>query len=67
MLKQDLDESNGGRTVIGIDPCSQFLQLAILTPNKQTEFKKLPLSPSITEEIAKSTDPKTTQRKTIEK
>ena len=61
MIKQDLEESNGGRTVIGIDPCSQFLQLAILTPNKQTEFKKLPLSPSITEEIAKSTDPKTTQ------
>jgi transposase len=61
MLTPDSEESNGGRTVIGIDPCSQFLQLAILTPNKQTEFKKLPLSPSITEEIAKSTDPKTTQ------
>ena len=61
MLKQDLEESNGGRTVIGIDPCSQFLQLAILTPNKKTEFKKLPLSPNITEEIAKSTDPATTQ------
>ncbi|MCJ7579403.1 MAG: IS110 family transposase [Candidatus Aminicenantes bacterium] len=61
MIKQDLEESNGGRTVIGIDPCSQFLQLAILTPNKKTEFKKLPLSPSITEEIARSTDPATTQ------
>ena len=61
MIKQDLEESNGGRTVIGIDPCSQFLQLAILTPNKKTEFKKLPLSPNITEEIAKSTDPATTQ------
>ncbi|MBW2610419.1 MAG: IS110 family transposase [Deltaproteobacteria bacterium] len=61
MLKHDSKESNGGRTVIGIDPCSQFLQLAILTPNKKTEFKKLPLSPSITEEIARSTDPATTQ------
>ena len=61
MIKQDLEESNGGRTVVGIDPCSEFLQLAILAPNKETEFKKLPLSPSITEEIAKSTDPKTTQ------
>jgi len=61
MLNHDLKELNGGRTVIGIDPCSQFLQLAILTPNKKTEFKKLPLSPNITEEIAKSTDPATTQ------
>jgi len=61
MIKQDLWESNGGRTVVGIDPCSEFLQLAILAPNKETEFKKLPLSPSITEEIAKSTDPATTQ------
>jgi len=61
MLKQDLEESNGGRTVVGIDPCSQFLQLAILTPNKKPEFKKLPLSPNITDEIAKSTDPATTQ------
>ena len=61
MIRQDLEESNGGRTVVGIDPCSEFLQLAILAPNKATEFKKLPLSPSITEEIAKSTDPRTTQ------
>ncbi len=61
MMKQNLEESNGGRTVVGIDPCSEFLQLAILAPNKTTEFKKLPLSPSITEEIVKSTDPKTTQ------
>jgi hypothetical protein len=61
MTKQYLEDSNGGRTVVGIDPCSEFLQLAILTPNKATEFKKLPLSPSITEEIAKSTDPETTQ------
>jgi transposase len=61
MIKQDLEESNGGRTVVGIDPCSEFLQLAILTPKKTTEFKKLPLSPSITEEIVKSTDPQTTQ------
>jgi transposase len=44
-----------------IDPCSEFLQLAILAPKKATEFKKLPLSPSITEEIVKSTDPRTTQ------
>jgi transposase len=61
MLRQDFEESNGGKTVVGIDPCREFLQLAILAPNKKTEFKKLPLSPSITEEIAKSTDPKTTQ------
>ena len=61
MIKQDLEESNGGRTVVGIDPCSEFLQLAILAPKKATEFKKLPLSPSITEEIVKSTDPATTQ------
>ncbi len=61
MLNQDLEETNGGRTVVGIDPCSEFLQLAILAPNKATEFKKLPLSPSIIEEITKSTDPKTTQ------
>jgi transposase len=61
MIKQDLEESNGGKTVVGIDPCSEFLQLAILAPKKATEFKKLPLSPSITEEIAKSTDPQTTQ------
>ena len=60
MIKQDLEE-NGGRTVVGIDPCSEFLQLAILAPSKKPEFKKLPLSPSITEEIFKSTDPKTTQ------
>jgi len=60
MIKQDLEE-NGGRTVVGIDPCSEFLQLAILAPSKKPEFKKLPLSPSITEEIAKSTDPATTQ------
>ena len=61
MLKLDLEGFNGGKTVVGIDPCSEFLQLAILAPNKETEFKKLPLSPSISEEIAKSTDPKTTQ------
>ena len=61
MMKRDLEKSNGGRTVVGIDPCSEFLQLAILAPNKETEFKKLPLSPSITEEIVKSTEPATTQ------
>jgi hypothetical protein len=57
MHKQDSRDSNGERTVVGIDPCSEFLQLAILSPKKKTEFKKLPLSPSITEEILKSTDP----------
>lgn len=67
MIKKDLEESNGGRTVVGIDPCSEFLQLAILAPNKETEFRKLPLSPSITEEIAKSTDPKTMCEKTKRK
>ena len=61
MIKQNLEGSNGGRTVVGIDPCSEFLQLAILAPKKKIKFKKLPLSPCITEEIAKSTDPATTQ------
>lgn len=61
MLKQDLKESNGGRTVVGIDPSSEFLQLAILTPKKEVQLKKLPLSPSITAQIAKSTEPSTTQ------
>jgi transposase len=60
MIRKDLEE-NGGRTVVGIDPCSEFLQLAILAPSKKPEFKKLPLSPSITEEILESTDPATTQ------
>lgn len=23
MIKQDLEDSNGGRTVVGIDPCSE--------------------------------------------
>jgi len=62
MLNQEKGNSNGERTAIGIDPCKEFLQLAILShQNKKTEFKKLPLLPSITAEIAKSTDPKTTQ------
>lgn len=61
MRKQDLEESNGGKTVVGIDPCREFLQLAILAPNKTTEFKRIPLSPSITAEIVSSTDPQTTQ------
>jgi len=61
MLKQDLEESNGGRTGDGMGPCSQFLQRAILTPIKKPGWKKLPLSPNITDEIAKSTDPATTQ------
>ena len=61
MIEQESEESNGGRTVVGIDPCREFLQLAILAPNRETRFLKLPLSPSITAEIAKSTDPRTTQ------
>ena len=62
MLSQEKGNSNGERTAVGIDPCREFLQLAILSPkNKKTEFKKLPLLPSATAEIAKSTDPKTTQ------
>jgi len=61
MFRQDLEKSNGGRTVVGIDPSSEFLQLAILTPEKEVQLKKLPLSPSITEEIIKSTEPSMTQ------
>jgi transposase len=61
MIQQEAEESNGGRTVVGIDPCREFLQLAILAPNRETRFLKLPLSPSITAEIAKSADPRTTQ------
>jgi len=55
------ESPNGERTAVGIDPCSEFLQLAILSPKCEPEFKKLPLSPSITEEIVKSTDPAKTQ------
>ena len=61
MIQQESEESNGGRTVVGIDPCREFLQLAILAPNQDTRFLKLPLSPSITAEIVKSTDPRKTQ------
>jgi transposase len=61
MIQQESEVSNGGRTVVGIDPCREFLQLAILAPNQETRFLKLPLSPSITAEILKSTDPRTTQ------
>ncbi len=42
MITQELEGSNGGKTVVGIDPCSEFLQLAILAPKKATEFKKTP-------------------------
>jgi len=62
MLNQEKGNSNGKRTAVGIDPCREFLQLAILShQNKKTEFKKLPLLPSVTAEIAKLTDPKNTQ------
>lgn len=61
MIQQEPEESSRGRTVVGIDPCREFLQLAILAPDKETRFLKLPLSPSITAEIVKSTDPRTTQ------
>ena len=61
MIQQESEESNGGRTVVGIDPCREFLQLAILAPNQETKFLKLPLAPSITAEIVKSTNPHTTQ------
>jgi hypothetical protein len=61
MFRQDLEKSNGGRTVVGIDPSSEFLQLAILTPEKEVQLKKLPLLPSITAEIVRSTVPESTQ------
>jgi len=28
MFKQDIANSNGERTAVGIDPCTEFLQLA---------------------------------------
>jgi transposase len=61
MLIEEKEYREGERTAVGIDPCKEFLQLAILSPDGKKEFKKLPLSPSITEEIAKSTVPEKTQ------
>jgi transposase len=61
MLQADKGNEEGGRIAVGIDPCKEFLQLAILSPGQDVEFRKLPLLPSITEEIAKSTDPARTQ------
>jgi transposase len=61
MLQRDTGKQEGERIAVGIDPCKEFLQLAILSPGQDVEFRKLPLLPSITEEIAKSTDPGRTQ------
>lgn len=61
MLNQGKQDSNGERIAVGIDPCKEFLQLAILSHKKDPEFKKLPLLPSTTAEIVKSTDPEKTQ------
>jgi transposase len=61
MLIEEKEYREGERTAVGIDPCKEFLQLAILSPDGKREFKKLPLSPSITEEISKSTVPEKTQ------
>jgi len=61
MFNQRKDDVNGERTAVGIDPCKEFLQLAILSHKKEPEFRKLPLLPSTTAEILKSTDPEMTQ------
>jgi transposase len=61
MLIEEKKYREGERTAVGIDPCKEFLQLAILSPDGKREFKKLPLSPSITSEISKSTAPERTQ------
>jgi hypothetical protein len=50
MLIEEKEYREGERTAVGIDPCKEFLQLAILSPDGKREFKKLPLSPSITED-----------------
>lgn len=61
-MRQDSSEiGSGERTAVGIDPCKEFLQLAILSHGKKPEFRKLPLLPSITAEIAKSTVAEKTQ------
>jgi transposase len=61
MLQPERRNEEGERIAVGIDPCKEFLQLAILSPGRGVEFRKLPLLPSITEEIVKSTDPARTQ------
>ena len=61
MLREGTRNDGGGRIAVGIDPCKRFLQLAILSPNRDPEFRKLPLLPSVTEEIAKSADPARSQ------
>jgi len=61
MINCEKKRIKGERTAVGIDPCKEFLQLAILSPNSEPEFRKLPLLPSITAEIAKSTEPDKTQ------
>lgn len=61
MLQDWSEIESGERTAVGIDPCKEFLQLAILSHKKKPEFRKLPLLPSITAEIAKSTVPERTQ------
>jgi transposase len=61
MLDREKENYEGERIAVGIDPCKKFLQLAILSPKRDVEFRKLPLLPSITEEISKSIDPGRTQ------
>jgi transposase len=61
MLQLGRGKEKGERIAVGIDPCKEFLQLAILSPGQNVEYRKLPLLPSITEEIAKSTDPARTR------
>jgi len=60
MLREGKEAKHGERTAVGIDPCKEFLQLAILSHKKDPVFKKLPLPPSITAEILKSTQPERT-------
>ena len=54
MLQPVGGDKEGERIAVGIDPCKEFLQLAILSPGRCVEYRKLPLLPSITEEIVKS-------------
>jgi len=61
MIQEHTENREGERIAVGIDPCKEFLQLAILSPGRNVEFRKLPLLPCITEQIAKSTDPHRTQ------
>jgi len=57
MLGFEQENLEGDRIAVEIDPSKEFLQLAILSPSKQTEFKKLPLLFSIKEEFAQSIEP----------